>query len=227
MKQSAVSFCRSVPMNARIAFASLGLVGLLALGDARSAELSSTPGGGTPAPSTRVTVEMTAVTLGDDCGGGRPSVPTKSKTKSEAKSDEDLTARSESRLGMGKARRACEQTSMQLSVISPAGAVPTELHVKKVELFDDAGTLLGELTPRTPTRWKNAVGYEAWDEKVLGAETLSVSYALSQPDWSKVTDRWNKTFTLRAVITVAGADQTLQRDVVTQAPTSLPPNVRT
>lgn len=176
-----------------------------------------------PAPISRVTVEMTAVTLGDDCGGGRPSVPTK---KSRARSD--ANEKSDAAYGArAKAKRACEQTSMQLSVISPAGAAPTELHVKKVELFDEDGTLLGELAPRTPTRWNSGAGYQAWDEKVAAAETLSVSYALSQPDWSKVTDRWNKTFVLKAVITVAGADQTLSRDVETRAPTSLPPNVKT
>lgn len=199
-------------MNVRFAFASAGLLGLLVLGDARSAELS--PG---PVASTRVTVEMTAATLADDCGGGgiRPSVPTKSKAKSDAA------------WSGAKAKRACEQTSMQLSVISPAGATPTELHVKKVELFDEDGKLLGELAPRAPTRWNSAAGYEAWDEKVAADQSLSVSYALSQPDWSKVTDRWNRTFVLKATITVAGADQTLSRDVETRAPTSLPPNVKT
>ena len=42
---------------------------------------------------------------------------------------------------------------MQLSVIGAPGGTPIQLRVKRVELLDDKGNLIGELTPRSPTIW--------------------------------------------------------------------------
>ncbi|MGE3769084.1 MAG: hypothetical protein AB7L94_42930, partial [Kofleriaceae bacterium] len=56
---------------------------------------------------------------------------------------------------------------------------------------------------------------------------INVSYVLSQPSWGRVADRWNKTFTLKTVISIGGVDRTAQKDVTLSAPTTLPPNVRT
>ena len=172
---------------------------------------------GTP----KVTVQMTAATLAGDCDGGGPSIPTSTKKeRAAAKSDEAEPRKS-------KAKRRCEQTSMQLSVIASAGTEATNVRVKKVELFDETGKLLGELVPRTPTVWSEIDTYVAWDERVTPPTSLSVSYALSQPDWSKIEDRWNRTFVVKAVVTVGGSDQTVQRDVQVAAETSLPPGVKT
>ena len=202
-------------MKARIALAVFGTLTL-----AHAAELSVGAPTATPAPVAPVTVEMISATLADDCGGGRPHVPTKMKMKSE-KSDA-----AESRSNV-KGKRRCEQTSMQLSVVATAAAEPTDLRVKKVEMLDERGAVVSELTARTPTAWNGAGVYAAWDQRVQPSSSLSVSYALSQPDWNEIDDRWNRTFTLRAVVTVSGRDQTLQRDVTVTAPTSLPPNVKT
>jgi hypothetical protein len=116
---------------------------------------------------------------------------------------------------------------MQLSVVAPAGGAATQLTVKKVELFDDKGALIGVLTPRTPTVWAEDGTYKAWDQAVAPGQELAVSYALSQPPWGTVTERWNRTYVLRAVVTVGGGDRSVQRDVHVAAPTMLPPNVRT
>lgn len=178
----------------------------------------------TPLPSDRVTVELTAVTLGEDCG-----VAPAPKKSAAAESQQKPLADSSAKPGFAPARRqACEQTSMQLSVSSPVGFAETTLRVKKVQVFDENGKLVGTLTPRTPTVWGSASGtYLPWDEKVASAATLSVSYALSAPDWSKTKDRWNKTFTVKAVVTVGGADQKLERDVFVVSETHLPPDVVT
>lgn len=196
-----------------------GVIGVT--GAALAAELHDGPPQATPVrPATppRVTVTMTAATLADDCGGGAP-VPAPPK-----KSDrQDSSARHGAR-----ARRACEQTSMQLAIVAPVGVAATSLRVKSVELFDENDVRVGKLTPRAPTRWSATRGtYEAWNESIAPTESLSVSYALSQPDWAAVTERWNKTFTVKAVITVGGSDQTVEHDVFVAAETSLPPNVRT
>ena len=170
-----------------------------------------------PATVSRVTVQMTSATLADDCGGGPPAP--KAKAKSALKADESASG--------GRARRACDQSSMQLSVVAAPGGSPTLLTVKKVELFDDKGALIGELTPRTPTVWSQNGTYQAWDGTIAPAQELAVSYALSQPPWGNVTSRWNRTYVLKAVLTVGGGDQAVQRDVQIAAPTFLPPNVKT
>ena len=201
-----------------------GVIGVT--GAALAAELHQGPpkSPGEAATTPRIIVEMTAATLADDCGGAVPGSPPVKKSRSEnAPERQDASTRHGAR-----ARRQCEQTSMQLSVVAEAGVPATTLRVKKVELFDENGVRVGTLTPRSPTRWSATRGtYEAWDETIVPAESLSVSYALSQPDWAAVTERWNKTFVVKAVVTVGGADRTVEHDVYVSAETSLPPNVRT
>jgi len=173
----------------------------------------------TPPTSGNVTVQMTAATLADDCGG--PPAP--AKVSAGVKSKEMAAGATRG----ARARRACEQSSMQLSVVAPAGAAASQLAVKQVELFDDKGAKIGDLTARTSSVWDADGTYHAWDQNVAPGQELSVSYALSEPPWSRVPDRRSRSYVLKAVITVGGADQSVQRDVTVDAPTILPPNVRT
>jgi hypothetical protein len=177
-----------------------------------------------PAPAPAVKVQMTAATLADDCGGAPPSTPPKQKAKTALKREPASSSKADSAFA---ARRRCEQSSMQLSIDAPTGARPGELHVKRVELLDDKGASLGELAASSPTMWSDSGSYIPWDQKIEPGHELSVSYVLAQPKWGAVKDRWNKTYVVKAVITVDGADQTVQQDVVVTAPTSLPPNVKT
>ncbi|MBA3463726.1 MAG: hypothetical protein H0T46_27465 [Deltaproteobacteria bacterium] len=177
----------------------------------------------TPPPSKPVTpatarIELTAVTLADDCGGTAPATAPKAKSA--------LKADSMGGGGAGaRARRRCEQTSMQLSITA---ADASRIKVKSVELFDDNGKSLGKLAPRTPTRWSvDASMYQAWDETVPANSTSSVSYVLAQPDWDRIGNRWNRTYTLKTVVSIGGVDRTAQKEVMLSAPTSLPPNVKT
>ncbi len=166
-----------------------------------------------PAPNAKV--ELTAVTLADDCGGAPPWSP---PTKQAAKQD------SEHPDSKAKAKRRCEQTSMQLAITATDAS---NLKVKKVELFDDKGTSLGTLAASKPTKWSEAsASYEAWDETFTPG-SISVSYVLAQPTWDGIADRWNKTYTLKAVVSIGGADQSATKDVTLSAPTTLPPNVKT
>jgi len=170
---------------------------------------------------------MTAATLADDCGGNRPPAPPKQHAKAEAKSKAKANPDLKGDSARGVAARACEQSSMQLAIDAPAGAMPGELHVKRVELFDETGASLGELTASAPTRWLDLESYVPWDQRIEPGHELAVSYALSQPSWRGVKDRWNKTYVVKAVISVGGADQTVQQSVEVSAPTSLPPGVKT
>jgi len=169
-----------------------------------------------PTAST-ITVHMTAATLADDCGGG-PNVRPK---KRAAKRSQAKGARSR------MAKRRCEQSSIQLSIVSPPDADPADMTVKSVDLSLESGTPVGKLQARAPSVWSEAGGYTEWNQKVEPGQELSVTYALTPPDWSTVEDRLSQTYTVKAVVSIAGADQTVEHDVVVTAPTSLPPNVRT
>ena len=120
---------------------------------------------------------------------------------------------------------------MQLSITTTPGA-PVKVTVKKVEIFDDTGKSLGELTPREPSIWSETGSYGPWDERISASGQYSVSYALSQPAWGG-EDRRNKTYVVRAVVSVGGEDQSIvrqvavQREVIIQAPTNLPAMIKT
>lgn len=152
----------------------------------------------------KVSVELTAVTLADDCGHA---------SKAKAKADS------------ARGARRCEQTSMQL-VITASDA--SRIRVKSVELFDEDGKSLGKLPASQPTRWSEGNGrYESWDELVPAGSPIHASYVLGQPDWSRIGNRWNRTYTLKTVVTIGGVDRAAHKDVTLSAPTALPPNVKT
>lgn len=178
-----------------------------------------------PDPKTSgIEVHMTSATLADDCGGGPnrpPSAESQSKKK-RAKADES-SAKGASMQG----KRACEQSSIQLAITSPTDATATKLTVKSVELLRESGELVGKLEVRAPSVWSDTDGYRPWNENIEPADDISVTYAMTQPNWSGVTDRMNQTFTVKAVIAIAGIDQTVEHIAVVDAPTSLPPNVKT
>ena len=174
-------------------------------------------------------VDLLSVTLADDCGGtppwqapapaapAAPAAPGPAAKRSTSPADQAPRA--------SMAKRRCEQTSMQLSVVAGDAA---SISVKSVELFDDAGTSIGKLTASHPTRWDEATSaYAAWDEKLPAGATSSVSYALSRPNWDSIGDRWNKTYTLKTVVSVGGVDASAEKTVTLTAPTALPPNVKT
>ena len=183
-----------------------------------------------PAPKPATHVELTAVTLADDCGGTPPwSAPVKIAKAEAAESEPAAKAKAKSDsaapMNGARAKRRCEQTSMQLAIIAGDAS---NMRVKSVELFDESGSSLGTLTASKPTLWSDANGrYETWDETVAAGSTSSVSYVLSQPKWDQIGNRWNRTYTLKAVLSVGGVDQSTQKDVTLSAPTSLPPNVKT
>lgn len=114
---------------------------------------------------------------------------------------------------------------MQLAISATSA---TRVTVKSVELLDESGASLGTLAASAPTRWSDTASlYQPWDEQIAGAGTAMVSYVLARPDWDQIDDRWNRTFTLKAVLSVGGTDVPATRDVTIVAEASLPPKMKT
>jgi len=188
-------------------------------------------GSATTAPTADlVTVELTAVTLADHCGNTMPDPP-KPAPAAGARPRQRAEMDAEPRDRARRAQRGdvrCEQTSMQLAITVAAQAPATTIAIKSAQLFDEKHAVVGTLATRSPAKWNARTSiYEAWNEQLAGGETAQVTYLLAPPDWSKVPDRWNQTFTLEVTVAVAGADRTVTQVVTVQQATALPPNVRT
>lgn len=189
-----------------------------------------------------VTVNLAAVTLADDCGEDFAAPPPVAAGESVSQSRAPITA-ADIPPGVAQGscasegdcahigRRACEQTTMQLSVRSTAGA-PTSIRIKRVELVDEHGTLIGQLDARAPVVWVSDA-YKPWDQTVAPGATLAASYALSAPPWEQLEGgRWgaaSKSFQLRVTLAVGEADRTIDKVAIvsTVAPAMIEPPVVT
>ena len=181
-------------------------------------------GGGKHPPTNKpaanvVDVAIASVTLADDCGTGpmtRPPAPTSMNRKPSTEFADDMGEAA----SMSQAKRRCEQSSVQLRV-SNGTAAAADITIKKVEVVDDSGNVVGELTPRDASKWTGDA-YAPWDGKVDAAQTVQISYALSQPSVSA-----GSTYTVRVVIGSADGDKTLETKTTLEAPASLPPGAVT
>ena len=169
----------------------------------------------TPPTNTREGVDVTisSVTLADDCGSGPMTEPSEPAASRSA----DVSAGAALREA---GDRACEQSSIQLRVANATGDEST-LAIHKIELIDDSGTLVAELTSRSPSRWANDT-YQEWDERIAAHETLQVSYALSAPYVAR-----GATYTVRVTVATAEGEETLEQRATIEAEASLPPDVVT
>jgi len=169
-----------------------------------------------------VSVELAAVTLGDDCGAN-PVLPPPVAAKPSPHAGV-MAAPAEAPMDADDDyyRRHCDQTSMQLSLRATAGTGSTSVSVKikKVELLDEAGNFLTDLSARAPTRWDGAT-YKQWNQTLDAGQTLAASYSLSSPNWEKLTGgRWQahtKTFQLRVTLTVGSSNRTVDKQSITPA----------
>jgi hypothetical protein len=192
------------------------VMGLLALASCQESA-AETP---SEIPAQAISVDLAAVTLGDDCGP--PPSPSSSVPAAPAPADQAPAKPGRAVPGY---RGNCNQTSMQLQikVLNPA-----TFKIKKVELLDDKGKLLEVLTPRSPRMWNQNV-YRAWDEKVPSGTTVRAMYDLTMPNWDKLTGgRWNahtKAFQVRVTVSIGGANKTVEKQSITAA--RLPPPVPT
>ncbi|MFO0618017.1 MAG: hypothetical protein U0414_35830 [Polyangiaceae bacterium] len=163
-----------------------------------------------------VSVVLVAATLADDCGGDAGARPAPVLSKGDSAESEKSA----------KAKRRCEQTSMQLSITSDKGNVPARLIVKKVELFDASSRSVGVLASSDPTVWDESGGYVPWDERIAPASALAVSYALGQPPFEP-DDARDQTYTLKAVVSVDGVDRSITKEVVLSTHANRPALIKT
>lgn len=170
-----------------------------------------------PVPNT-VDVAIASVTLAEDCGTGpttQPPAQSMSRTRPSTEFADMAEAPARS-----MAKRMCEQSSVQLRVANGTAAA-SDISIKKVELIDESGNVLRELTPREPSKWTGD-SYQPWDGKIDAAQTLQISYSLSEPAVSA-----GGTYTVRVTIASAEGDKTLETKKTLEAPASLPPGAVT
>ena len=173
-----------------------------------------------PPPTSALSVELAAVTLGDDCAPPPPATPKPAITQPPAAAPMKVAPG-------GSYRGACDQTTMQLVIKTPSSFKAGTVKIKKVELLDADGKLLQTLAARNPRSWVTV--YQPWDEKLGPSQHVKSMYDLAAPDWNKLTNgRWNahsKTFQVRVIVDVGGANKTMTKSAITA--TRLPPPVPT
>jgi len=170
----------------------------------------------TPKPTPSFSVEIASVTLADQCGQGSAIKPPIVKPATPAVQQAPAKPAKTAAGGApgAAARRACEQTSMQLALKAPAADKVT---VKKVELLDD--NLINELAARDPAKWSGGA-YAAWDEQLAAGDDIVVAYALGAPDWNKIGGRYAanaKTFQLRVTLAIGTAEQVIVKQAISAA----------
>jgi hypothetical protein len=180
------------------------------------------------APKAKAKVELSSVNLADDCPAPKPAqAPARAKAPANAPATPAVQAPSDEAPGAQAYRRGCDQTSMQLTLTS-TGKASAKVAVKKVELLDEKGKVLGTLTARDPQTYETDT-YVAWDQQLAAGATMNVMYALSAPDWDKLTKgRWNaheKSFQLRVTVDIGSAKQKVTKTSI--IPTRLQPAVPT
>jgi hypothetical protein len=181
-----------------------------------------------------ISVELASVTLAEDCGGTiAPPKPTTPPTRfakpppatADAKSERAPSLARGSCAGPGQcgpARRACEQTSMQIVFNAQSGVRPTTIKIKRVELLDSKGKVLEVLGAHNPKMWSAQSGvYVGWDEALGGNDVIRASYALNAPNWNKhVGGRMHAhahTFQLRVTVTIGNSERTVEKTSITPA----------
>lgn len=205
----------------------------------------SSPSTDRPPPATEVSVELAAVTLGDECGDGwtpPPPVITAMATPARAPGPAPAQPAPAEVASMqpplppadvapgARARGhrwACQQTSMQLSLVATGGG-PATIRIKQVELLDAAGQLLGRLAPKAPTYWV-ADAYQPWDQQLAAGQQVAASYVLASPNWDAMEGgQWGqrgKTFQVRVTLAVGARERTIEKQAIT--PTMMEPPVPT
>lgn len=172
-----------------------------------------------PPDAAEVRVEIASVTLGQECD---PHAAAKAEATIEA--DADVSAESvPAGRSAAKRKRACEQSTLQLSIWGPQVGKPVELRVGAVELLDEQGRALGQLRAREPTRFDGSV-YRAWDQQVAPRSTQTVSYKLGAAPVPIARDTG---YRVQVRLTVGGRDRTVTKALRLESPAYLPPDVKT
>ena len=177
----------------------------------------------TVAAASAVVVAVASITLADDCPREGKTAAIEAEPKAKMKADRDDSAASRNSRAKREAA-ACVQTAVQLDLRSSATAATT-ITLRKVELIDATGRVLGELTPRSPDRWTDEGSYVAWDQSLAAGVTLKASWALSAPTWATYGTTKSaaaaQVFQLRLTVAVNGADQIVEGQATVMSPPAI------
>ncbi len=157
-----------------------------------------------PAP---VDVAIASIRLADDCGA---------EAVADRKQQEQTMAGDCA--GDCNFARACDPTSLQVSLRSTAG-MKTTVGIKKIELLDAAGATIGTLAVRSATRWASDGSYTKWDQVVSPGEVMAASYALTAPDWGAIPGGRDPSKKIRVRVTfkLGDGEKTFEREAVVAA----------
>ena len=177
----------------------------------------------TIAAASAVVIAVASITLADDCPNASKTAAIEAAPKAKMKADIDSPSTS-GKSWVNRASIACVQTAVQLDLRSSATAATT-IALRKVELIDATGKVLGELAPRAPDRWTDEGSYVAWDQALAAGATLKASWPLSSPDWVKYgttkVAAAAQVFQLRLTVAVNGADQIVAGQTTVMSPPAI------
>ncbi len=181
--------------------------------------LSGPTSSGPTAQLPTLRVAIASLTLADDCA---PAVPLAEAKTALGAASQSAREGDSSRMDQD---RACEQTTLQLQLTSANPNQASKVNLRTIELLDDTGKVLGELTARAPSRWHDTGKYVVWDQTVAGNETVKASWPLSQPAWEKYgltrAAAAGRTFRVRVTITTDGNDQVVAGQATVITPRSI------
>ncbi len=186
---------------------------------------SATVGTATPTvtAASNVVIAVASITLADDCPRASQTAALEAAPKAKMKADRDSTYYPGGNQAT-KESAACVQTSVQLDLRSAASAA-AKITLRKVELIDASGKVLGELTPRAPDRWTDEGSYVEWDQSLAAGASLKASWALSAPAWTAYGTTKamaaGQVFQVRLTVAVNGADQVVARQATVLSPPAI------
>lgn len=182
---------------------------------------SGPPAGGPTAKLPTLQVAIASITLADDCGQGKATE--EAKTAAGSRVNPDREADHGDRIE--DQDRACQQTTLQLQLTSTNPSQASHVTLRSVELLDDTGKVLGQLTARVPTRWQDAGNYVAWDQTVAAKETVKASWPLSAPAWETYglsrAAAAGRSFQVRVTVTTDGNDQVVAGQATVISPRAI------
>lgn len=208
----------------------LSLLVALSLGCTKATSTNEQGVAPQPTPQTAgdVSVEIAGVTLGDDCGSGwTPPPPVVAAPATRAAPSKAPTT--PSAVATSGDRYRCQQTSVQLALHATNTSGATPVKIKKVELLDADGKVLGELAASSPMRWSDKGTYAAWDQNIAPNEHAAISYMLASPAWNAMEGgqyaQASKMFQLRVTVAIGPKDRVIEKKAI--QPTIMPPAVPT
>ncbi len=175
---------------------------------------SPSPSKAPPEPEPlQVSAVVASVSLADDCAthtaapASQPGFTLASTTAGAGVSAPRSTRQAPAR---SQTRRACQQTSMQVTLTAGSTGARGTVEIARVELLDaDGQAPLGDLTARNPRHWTGSQ-YDAWDGAIAPGAMLKTTWDLSAPDWSRLGGSRDaaagRTFVVRVTLRVAGRD---------------------